>query len=112
MLWHYADKSSFLEGGASPERGLAHAEGQPQGSEHIRSVFLRLRGIRVQATIDPPWAEAPTHLGQTPRLADRVVFHGDMPFSASSPSACGFFDRCVRFMPRNTFGALENWTLS
>ncbi len=36
----------------------------------------------------------------------RWSYAGDIPFSASSLSARGFFERCVRPMPRNTFGAL------
>jgi hypothetical protein len=37
---------------------------------------------------------------------------GAIPFSVSSPIACAFLERCVNPMPRNTFGALENWILS
>src|SRR5450631_1452256 len=67
----------------------------------------------------PSKADAPlvVILGERPR--DHIPCHshgpahvGAMPLSVSSLIAVLFFDRCARPMPRNTFGALLNWTFS
>jgi hypothetical protein len=81
------------------KKRLAASNQKPRGGG---GHHLRRPGVHAIATTARPAAGAGATQPQS----------GAIPFSASSLIAFAFLARCASPIPRNTFGALENWMLS